>query len=413
MFSYDVLFCFRAYNDIDNIVPVIYKLKSCSKNLAIKSIIYSAKYEARNNYLIRYLKSIGVPVNHIFHYSYIGETIFRIYFNFSKKVKELRRFVLLRKFIVRFILNRIDEKLNSIECDINSYKIIKKVFGNKRNGIVVFDHKFTEEYNQFCKSAKKRGLTSIALPHGVSLGIEESHTHPIIGNRKPFFDYIVFSSGQEAKRFFGANYNQKKYVKIFGSARFSIEWISQLRTFLPQIDLPSKNNSIKIALMMSKPKTLKQDKIDETIAMLGQIKEVCLLLKPHTRGMQYRSYLPDNVHIVDNNTPSSNIIDWADVTLFTTSSIIFENILLDKPVLFLKYAVPHRDLIFERYVKTWSVKNINELEKRINKFIQKKNVRTYTEEERKLLIKNYLEPEGNDVLGNYSRFLLDCLINSK
>jgi hypothetical protein len=74
-----------------------------------------------------------------------------------------------------------------------------------------------------------------------------------------------------------------------------------------------------------------------------------IVIKPHTRGMsldQYKKQLHASVSIGE-DISSSEIIDWADIVMFTGSSIIFEAMVKKKKVLYLAALQKYRAIFDE------------------------------------------------------------------
>ena len=90
-----------------------------------------------------------------------------------------------------------------------------------------------------------------------------------------------------------------------------------------------------------------------------------LCLKPHTRGMTLNELnLPnlDNL-VIEEKCGSRDLISWADIVIFTGSSIIFEAMIREKPVLYLS-ALQKYNSIFDdlpSHLKCSNSNSINEV----------------------------------------------------
>ena len=75
------------------------------------------------------------------------------------------------------------------------------------------------------------------------------------------------------------------------------------------------------------------------INRIGQIEGVALCLKPNTRDMTIENLEIDTSSIIkfEYNIPTTYLIDWAGMVVFTGSSIIFEAMIKRKKVLYLSF----------------------------------------------------------------------------
>ena len=116
----------------------------------------------------------------------------------------------------------------------------------------------------------------------------------------------------------------------------------------------------------------------------------------------------NNVIIVDNSYHSATLIDWADLTIFTMTSVIFDCLQMDKPALYLKNTHANK-LLSENYFTSWQVECRDDLRFHLVNMIKNNNYRPYSKEERKNYCSDCVEPEGKDVLTNYSNFITSHL----
>lgn len=127
---------------------------------------------------------------------------------------------------------------------------------------------------------------------------------------------------------------------VIGNTRFDQYWIdnyplrSKVNKFHSNLD-----HRRKILFTMSKL-NYGQDanEVRELILQIVSNNRVILCLKPHTRGMKLDELNLPNLEnlVVEEHCETTDLITWADVVLFTGSSIIFEAFIRKKPVVFLK-----------------------------------------------------------------------------
>ena len=90
--------------------------------------------------------------------------------------------------------------------------------------------------------------------------------------------------------------------------------------------------------MLSKWKDKDDNKlILSAITAASKIEDVEIIVKPHTRGMNFNFSMPPNVLVVDENVHSRQLIEESSVVVFTRSSIFLDAVLLDKPVIHMSY----------------------------------------------------------------------------
>lgn len=142
-------------------------------------------------------------------------------------------------------------------------------------------------------------------------------------------------------------YPQEKAV-TYGNLRMDKDWINTLNTTAlkepyysaSKICAPLPEGKIKIVMMLSKMSYgVEAENLKDLIRTLGQMPHIALALKPHTRGMKF-DFMPESeighARVVD-NVPSALLCEWADLTLFTGSSIAFHALILGKAAGYLKF----------------------------------------------------------------------------
>lgn len=137
-------------------------------------------------------------------------------------------------------------------------------------------------------------------------------------------------------------------VKVMGNLRMDRTWIEKLHKEILRDTIkssleklkPLENRPIKIVLMLSKISYgVDTAPLIETIQKLGAMDNVALAIKPHTRGMKFDFMSDDQLGdaIVCEDIPSTALLEWSDIILFTGSSIVFHGMVLGKAVGLLDY----------------------------------------------------------------------------
>lgn len=136
--------------------------------------------------------------------------------------------------------------------------------------------------------------------------------------------------------------------EVTGNLRMDREWLRRLaEEILAEPYYPAKDvladlprGRLKVAIMLSKMTYgVDEAALKETIRMLAHREDVALAIKPHTRGMKFdfmdrhkiqRAFVADRI-------PSALLSEWADIVLFTGSSVAYHAMLRGKAAGFLKY----------------------------------------------------------------------------
>jgi hypothetical protein len=413
-----VFFC-RAYNDIDHMTPIIYKLKQTQPKLTIELIINDIKKTYDDDFRIIFLRSIGINIVHILDLISSKKKWLHFYLNEQEKRRvryysRIKRFLINRTFLIP-MENHFDKALDSFSGD----DFINIFFVNPPKAMV-FDQSSDKLYLKLCSSGKQMNIKTVAVPHGhnildneliwsKSMDIHPGKTN--IQSKSPY-DYVVFENYIIMKRYISLGIIDNAQSVVLGSSRFSDEWMKKIREIIPS-NSPKKLPSgvLKIVIMLSKSTYNGfTEELIRSINFTAKFPDVYLIVKPHTRRKRF-THLDhtDNV-FVDNNHDydSPSLIDWADVVMFEHSCICFDSIKNDKPTIYLKSTHANR-LMSEHIFDSWEVHCRDDLRTFLWKLIENKNYRTYSKEDAKKFCEEVIEPAGKDVLSNYVNFLLDLL----
>ena len=218
-----------------------------------------------------------------------------------------------------------------------SQKKFEKIPISKNLTTVVFvsyflDHKAVKAAFSW---ANKYNFIKVFNNHGITPFVVDK-TKPDTYLIAPEFDICILTKNS-AKNFPNLNYQKTK--KIYAAPRFSKEWCDRLREVYPKKLIDSKKKIFRPTFMLSKWLE-KDDKemILSAIKKVSEMKDTEITVKPHTRGMVLNEPLPSNVQIVGEEFHSRKIIQESDVIIFTRSSIFLDAIILNKPVIHLSYA---------------------------------------------------------------------------
>lgn len=413
-----VFFC-RAYNDIDHMTPIIYKLKQNHPELVIELIIYDKKKTYFNDFRIIFLKSIGIDIFHILDLINSKKRLLQFNFYLHEKLDTFGTNRVKRGLLNRLLLNPLEKHFNKLLYSINGEYFIKNYFINIPK-ILVFDQSYDKWYRNLCSSCKQLNIKTIAVPHGHNILANEliwNESMDIYPDKttlqsKLLFDYVIYENHIISDRYKKLGIVNDHQAIVLGSSRFCDEWIKKIREILPPN--PPKTPSecdLRIVIMLSKPTYNGfTEELIRSIIFIAKFPNVFLIVKPHTRRKQFTKINNINNIFVDNNHDydSPTLIDWADVVIFEHSCICFDSIKNNKPTIYLKSTHANR-LMSESIFNSWEVHCRDDLRTFLWKLLEDKKYLTYTEENANKFCKEVIEPTGKDVLDNYVVFLSSLL----
>jgi hypothetical protein len=199
-------------------------------------------------------------------------------------------------------------------------------------------------------AARERVLGAVSLPHGDSphsnflVRVEELSMEP----RMKFapaemFDRIVVPNELCATRF--RPFVKEGSVAVLGSPRYCDEWLARLERLLPPSPLAANPDKLKLVMFLRKKDfSVFWDEVGRVIRMLAAFADVELIIKAHTRG-GWRQPLSrsaglrrlKNVRFVASEIHSSHLLGWSDAVIDIATSVAFEAVKLNKPVLAADY----------------------------------------------------------------------------
>lgn len=160
-----------------------------------------------------------------------------------------------------------------------------------------------------------------------------------------------------AKRFFvpskldrhiASQFCTNENIQVHGNLRMDQEWVEILHQKIlvpPYVNKEKHFQKLpqgkpKIVFMLSKlGYGVEVEELKKTIKAVANMEGVACAIKPHTRDMKFDFMSKKeigNISIVS-DVPSTLLIEWGDIILFTGSSIVFHAMLMNKGAGFLKY----------------------------------------------------------------------------
>jgi hypothetical protein len=419
------LFFVRAFNDVDHLTPIVWKMSRDNYPVGVYCI--NPEYDIQNDYRLDFLKNIGVKVDSIYN-------------NFDKHLGILHRvmrFLFQKSYALQIRLDTNSQSLFSILS--NNLRLLARITGTQlyeitrrkfydlrwaRNilehtgaQVLCFDWVRPERYvvDVLLRAAKEKSIPALALPHGVYLYTNDlvkiDLTEDRVREKYNRYDHVVVQNSL-FKEVMSKSGVEKEKILVLGSARYCNEWMNQYKKILPRVMQSRHENTDKLKVVFMTTRSRYRVNVERTIRtfdMLSKLNEIDVLVKPHTRtgkdvGM-YKNLPLANVTDIS----SVELCEWADVMLVVGSSIIIEALKRNKPVLYLKY-LHENTMEYEEFGACWIIHNDTELQ---NALLSLKNTKTkvpYTDEDVNRWLSEiiYGGRGERDVLKDYEEFIVNC-----
>lgn len=450
-----IVFFLRHYNDIDHIVPVIDKWHEMYSVPA--SVIITTDPNYLNDFRLEYIQEKeNVTVKHIHQITGIDQEYEETYVKQAVDNINLRINIIQSKVInsLKSVGRRLPTTIpkqiwnllnNYISHDIYPFpeakKVLQLITRTADDVVVIFDWptfpekpvgQFTQE---ILTAADKNGYTTISLPHGdkpyanhlrantqydqfidsseITDMVELNRQHAINGIKS--FDYIVHPNDRSAERVKpGIDPTQ---LRVLGSPRYNKRWISRFSNIAPASSLPSGGDYNIVLFLRNLNYPIFWSEMVRTIRLISQFEEFELIIKYHTRGGEIERMLQtkhefnaadySNVHMANRDVHSESLLQWADVVLDMGTSIAFEAIVREMPVLSLEFAHANESMI-SHYIEEFRIRHRDALYNRLCEI--KRGVEVHDPPGRERFLSEMLGID-QPVLDNYALFLADQFID--
>jgi hypothetical protein len=395
----------RAYNDIDHIVPVIYKWLS--------------------------LEDVPTDIVITTNPDYLDDS----------RIQFLRQFENLQVHFIDEFLTEEERKRKSLKSQIGKHpapdlfsqasggvpfveRMLDTVFGSANKGVVIFDWTYTDFVRLVIKAAKERNFITISLPHGDRPHYNRMETLNDLNYSRmssykscTIFDYTVVPNDLCAERY--KSYIEPDRIKVLGSPRYNDEWIKIISTiFPPYCDVVKDCDKLKIVFFLRNFNyPVFWEEVIRTIKLVLQFPDVYLIVKHHTRSATIQRLIQSypemgvidvpNLKFAYDDIHTESLLQWADVVLDLGTSVSFEAVKRKKPVLAMEYLHANRSTIAQ-YMKSCDIQCRDDLYNWMERFFQNKSLDFYDEAERQQFIREIIDVPDQDVLTRYVKFLKSC-----
>tara|TARA_B100001750_G_scaffold245505_1_gene265300 strand:+ start:1520 stop:2818 length:1299 start_codon:yes stop_codon:yes gene_type:complete len=416
--SENIFIFVRRFNDVDHLVPIVYKLKKVT-NYNIHLLSLNPLLDIYDDERILFLKEAfpDLTIDYIYSYSssYFKEIISKLFFTPYKKKKFKAFFWVTSKIIPKLTRDHYSRFIQKIYNRKWAVQLISK----HKPAILIFD--WVKKY-QYCAgplidAAEELGIPKVAVPHGLNLSVTDHWTDSTekYGNFDQLlghFNKVVMPYEGQKDWYIKNNFPEEK-LKVIGSTRYCSEWMKIYRSFAINNNNKyfSNGSNLKV-VFMEYPYNYRIDEeiVSQDITSLSEINGVELIIKPHTRANKvYSEKLLNSKIKIDTQTPSIKLIAQADVVIGTTSSIFLDVLLNNVAFIYPKYF--HKNImLYETMNACWLVDNRQELVDAIETLLDDPKYRPYDLKSINNL-KNYVvDGSGSeDVLGRYTDFILQTV----
>jgi len=369
-----------SYNDVDHILPFIdYVLKNNKANITLRKLRSSnlSGCESHLQYLSDKYKL--TPENYDDSFSIAYKIIMRLYWvlrDFSVKAKQHSSLLLFWFFVVHLhnvvlLLTQLEVRRTAKKIDADTIMMdfgkeltfvgtaIISHFHNKPTSVIGYLHGFSIYTNldplQKDKSELgwvKRFISALVKPK----------------RKRTYCDRYVVGADQKHTYFSTSmmSHYDKKYldrVHEVGIPRFTSEWISEYKNNVLNLQgfTYGNSNRLNVVLFMSHPQyNVNVELLVSTIRQLSLCKNINFVYKPHTRNGLDR-ITPKELNGYDACDISSlELSEWADVGIAYGTSVAFQLLQDNVPLVMPKY-IHLNSTIFEENNACIVVDSVNEL----------------------------------------------------
>ncbi len=344
------LFVLKGDPDLDNIVPLIWKTLEEGQPAIL---FFESRYRIKDDFRLKFLSA------------YKNIKILNAGLTSIDNLVLNRLFrPLLNYFLLLFIVKLLRVKVCIFEWSEGVAGLEGAECWLKKNFFLTLSR-------QLKRVCFLNEITAIALPHGTSTKSEIVFSKHVLEVMKlnngllPFYDRASYS-----KYIFASDYHRESIVKnsdlprscteVWGSLRFSVEWMTKLYEICPQACLPQMLEAQKHRVLFFLPKwhnNVDRAKTISLILRLSDLPSIQLVLKSHPRkehssfSFTEREMILErrNVVYIVENISSPSLIRDSDVIIDLDSSIAFDAILQKKLYVRPRYLNDGVHLVYDKW----------------------------------------------------------------
>ncbi|MCF8031901.1 MAG: hypothetical protein K9K66_00075 [Desulfarculaceae bacterium] len=415
MASPRILFLVRAYNDIDHMAPIVWRMAR-DGGAEISLLCANPTYDLTHDFRLNFLAAEhGVRAGYLYQAHAPGPA---------------------HRLAASLVCGRspLGPKLQARLHDKARYRLFgegwaRQMLKRLAPQVLVVDWQRPKFFNlpAMLAAAQDLGIPVLAVPHGMNLVTNTLCTNKAVeeGQDQDFgvdwdlFDHSLVQFELYRKRVIDGGLDPAK-VTVMGSARFCPEWREVLGRILPpEARLAGRGRDrLKLVYMDQHHRMrLRPRRIASAMKALARRPGVELMIKPATRGVGQTLADPEwgvssaeikGLAELASDTHSLNLIRWADAVLCASSSICLEVLLEGKTLVYPRY-FHENHMLFEDFGACWGLDSEKELLAALDQMEKRPATRPYGQRQ----VDSFLTEAvfggapGRDVLGDYARFILE------
>lgn len=310
------------------------------------------------------------------------------------------------------------------EFDVDA--MIKGLLAGAAGRVVAFDKSNLTMARIFRGVAHRHGAAFVALPHG-----EEAKANVLVKPRDKEFPVTegvetdLYDLSIHTSDFTVAKWGLRAgpSLAVLGSARYCGGWLSEVRNWMPGADGLPSTPGLRLVLFLPKPDFIVDwVELEQTVALLAEMRDITMVVKPHPRrGGRYRlvrrptgwemelTDLPGREAlkqfdigegdgrwtVAPAGCESAVLVDWADAVLALGTSVTWQAVVQDKPVLELSWC--HGNFTtMAKHIPSTDLRCRDDLLKALERVRDAKSDSFYLPGEREAFIGQFIEPGSSE-----------------
>ncbi|MBH11249.1 MAG: hypothetical protein CMG74_13035 [Candidatus Marinimicrobia bacterium] len=369
----------RRYNDFDQLLPIIdYSIKTKKIDFEVFTINIDDTYNSHSDYL---MNRFSIRQKNIFLTLYKGP--FKIIYNLRNVIIGKKKSFSKVKFgglVFFFLIRIIDSFLH--------FPIKKYLKTLNKNDVIIMDTGSEANFpnKSILKYGKKYGIKVNCFAHGYFIWTNLDNTRKGMLSKSNSNSIRKFIKGKrinadkyltaplQKKYYFnsssaiGFNKNALNKVYEIGAPRFTREWSKILKREVfksMRFNYGDASKTNVVFFLSHFQYNVIEDEFFDTFNALSNIENINFVYKPHTRGhlagIDEKLLNGFNAYEI----PSILLSDWADVGILFGSSIGFQLLLDEVPIIIPKY-IHTNNTLFEKYRIALEVNSCKELVNLLN-----------------------------------------------
>jgi hypothetical protein len=264
-------------------------------------------------------------------------------------------------------------------------------------------------------AAAKRNIPLIAVPHGLNTMTNDYRSTVEIGEKVPApwgkhlsqMDFVTVQHHDYGKWLTLCEVEPEK-ILVMGSTRFCHEWHEIYSELIPASLLRRKPGKLHIVYFDHlETFRLNTAAIEQTLNALLAMDDVELIVKPSTGANQYSSSLLKHSFHNGKDIHSNRLVEWSDIVMGSTSSILVEAHLQEKTLIYPRYFHENKQM-FDEMGACLAVNDLAELTVALEKLHAEPGRIPYPQENVDAFLTEvaYGGSADRDVLGGYRQLVV-------